>query len=118
MMMARLKAPRRGLLVLAIMLLPCCHNSSSRGIMDEKLFVQVYCDVVAHADLVAEGRRAAFVDSVLNSHQVRREAFRRTVAYYAGDVERWEKVFEAIVAELERREQAAAAADSVRSRGR
>jgi hypothetical protein len=84
--------------------------------MDEKLFVQVYCDVVAYADLVEEGQRAAFVDSVLNAHGVQREDFQRMVAFYAGNVERWEKVFAAIVAELERREKAAAVArDSVRS---
>ncbi|MDZ7319243.1 MAG: DUF4296 domain-containing protein [candidate division KSB1 bacterium] len=104
------------LLILAMMLGMRCHASSTRKVMDEKLFVQVYCDVVAHADLLAEGRRAAFVDSVLNSHRVTRDDFQRTVAFYAGNVERWEKVFEAIVAELERREKAAdVAADSVQA---
>lgn len=99
-----------------IMLLLCCDGSSRQRVMDEKLFVQVYCDVVAHADLVEEGQRAAFVDSVLSSHGVQREDFQRMVAFYAGDVERWEKVFAAIVAELERREKAAAVArDSVRA---
>lgn len=99
-----------------IMLLLCCDGSSHRKVMDEKLFVQVYCDVVVHADLVEEEQRAAFVDSVLSSYGVQREDFQRMVAYYAGDVERWEKVFAAIVAELERREKAAAVArDSLRS---
>lgn len=73
--------------------------------LNEKLFVQVYCDVVVYADVVAPSNRDAFVDSVLNHYGVSREQFSKTVTFYSKDEKRWERVFTKIIAELEQREQ-------------
>ena len=77
--------------------------------LDEKVFVQVYCDVVVYADLLDAKRKEAFVDSVLNNYNTNREQFQYTVSYYSKDETKWEKVFTDIVAELEKREKAMSA---------
>ncbi len=81
-----------------------CSKRSDLKQLDEKLFVQVYCDVMIYADLVDSKQREAFVDSVLNSYKISREQFQYTVNIYSKDEKKWEKVFTDIVAELERRE--------------
>jgi hypothetical protein len=81
-----------------------CSKRSDLKQLDEKLFVQVYCDVMIYADLVDSKQREAFVDSVLNSYKISREQFQYTVNIYSKDEKKWEKVFADIVEELERRE--------------
>jgi hypothetical protein len=81
-----------------------CSKRSDLKQLNEKLFVQVYCDVMIYADLVDSKQREAFVDSVLNSYKISREQFQYTVNIYSKDEKKWEKVFADIVEELERRE--------------
>ena len=86
-----------------------CNKRSDLKPLDEKVFVQVYCDVVVYADLLDAKRKEAFVDSVLNNYNTNREQFQYTVSYYSKDETKWEKVFTDIVAELEKREKAMSA---------
>lgn len=81
-----------------------CRNASRTCEIEENLFVQVYCDVITYADLVDSKKREAFVDSVLNAHNVSREQFQHTIKIYSSDEKRWEKIFAKIVTELEKRE--------------
>jgi len=81
-----------------------CSRRSEYKELDEDEFVQVYCDAVIYADLVESRLRKAFVDSVLESYQIKPEDFQYTISSYSKNVEKWESVFEKIVAELERRE--------------
>ena len=81
-----------------------CNKRSDLKPLDEKVFVQIYCDVVIYADLLDAKRKEAFVDSVLNSYNTSREQFQYTVNFYSKDEKKWEKVFTDIVAELEKRE--------------
>lgn len=99
------------LAVLLIVLFSCvglffnaCSERTNNKILDEDLFVKLYCDAVTYADLIDEDQRTAFVDSVLASEQASREDFQRTVAFYSKDSKRWQEVFAKIVAELEQRE--------------
>ncbi|UCE07190.1 MAG: DUF4296 domain-containing protein [bacterium] len=82
----------------------CCEKKSEYKELNEKVFVQVYCDVVTYSDVVNSKQREAFVDSVLNSYKISREEFQYTVDAYSKDERKWEKIFTKIVAELERRE--------------
>lgn len=82
----------------------CCGKMSERQQLDEKVFVQAYCDVVTYADLLDTKRRDAFVDSVLAHYQITREQFQSTTNAYSRDEKKWEKIMIKIVAELERRE--------------
>lgn len=81
----------------------CTKRSDSKQ-LDEKVFVQVYCDVVIYEDLVDPKRREALVDSVLNNYKSSREQFQYTMNAYSKDEKKWEEVFTKIVAELESRE--------------
>lgn len=81
-----------------------CGKQSKFKEVNEKVFVQVYCDVITYADIVEPKQREAFVDSVLNSYQINREEFRYTIDAYSRDEKKWEKIFTQIVEELERRE--------------
>lgn len=92
-----------GLVTLLLFNLQCRIHSNSKR-LDEKLFVQVYCDVVVKADLINPDQRGAFVDSVLSYYRISHEQFQQTVKFYSSDEEKWEKIFARIVAELERRE--------------
>lgn len=90
--------------LLSLLNFQCFKQSTSKQI-DEKVFVQIYCDVVVSADLVDAKLREALVDSILNSYHTSREQFQNTVNAYSRDENKWEKVFTKVVAELERREQ-------------
>jgi len=91
-------------LIILLLLNYRCDKQSKSKELDEKVFVQVYCDVVTYADVVDSKQREAYVDSVLNSYQISREQFQSTVDAYSRDEKKWEKVFTKIVEELERRE--------------
>ncbi|MDZ7377548.1 MAG: hypothetical protein ONB13_13130, partial [candidate division KSB1 bacterium] len=52
-----------------------CKRQPNVKPLNEKLFVQVYCDVVVYADIIEPTHRDAFVDSVLNHYGVSREQF-------------------------------------------
>ncbi len=112
--MHKIILPKRKVLIPAI-LLPIiflvifnfnCDRRSAPKQLNEKAFVQIYCDVVIYADLVDTKHREALVDSVFNSYHISREQFQNTVNAYSRDEKKWEKVFSKIVAELERREKA------------
>lgn len=92
------------LLLLASIFKYSCTRKSGQQQIEQKVFVQLYCDVVAYADLIDSKQREAFVDSVLKSHDISREQFQHTVNVYSRDVKKWEKIFTKIVEELERRE--------------
>ena len=83
-----------------------CRKSTEPQPIEEKKFVQIYCDAVMYADLIDSKLRQAFVDSVLNSHQVTRDEFQHSIASYSRDKKTWKKIFEKIVAALEEREKA------------
>ncbi len=98
--------PASCLIIFAVFISLNCKRPQNVKPLNEKLFVQIYCDVVVYADLVEFQRRDAFVDSVLSNYGVSREQLLKTVIYYSKDEKRWEKVFAKIIAELEQREQA------------
>lgn len=107
------------LIILSILIPLHCNRQPNVKPLNEKLFVQLYCDVVIYADLVEAQRRDAFVDSVLSSYGVSREQLLKTVTYYSKDDKRWEKIFAKIIAELEQREQALkASTDSSKAKTR
>jgi hypothetical protein len=81
-----------------------CGKRSDSKQLDEKVFVQAYCDIVIYADLVDSKRKEALVDSVLNSYKISQEQFQYTMNAYSNDEKKWEELFTKIVAELERRE--------------
>ncbi|MFZ5515248.1 MAG: DUF4296 domain-containing protein [Candidatus Zhuqueibacterota bacterium] len=91
------------LLMGSLFLLSCRHGNDIQPI-DEKQFVQIYCDVVVYADLIDVQLRQAFVDSVLQSHQVTREKFQQSIDDYSRDKRKWKQIFQSIVSELEARE--------------
>lgn len=95
------------LVQIVIMVLSHCNgdNPSSKKELDEKVFVQVYCDVLTYSDLIESTLKEAFVDSVLRSYNISREDFQRTVESYSKDESQWEKIISQIVEELERREE-------------
>jgi len=100
-------------IILIILNLRCNRQTETRE-LDQETFVRVYCDVVTYGELVQPDRKAALVDSILNSYHISREQFQQTVASYSQDEEKWEKIFVKIVEELEAREkQLTAEADSV-----
>lgn len=104
-------------LVLAICIIGYgrCEKNSRPKPIDENKFVQIYCDAVMYADLIDSKLRKAFVDSVLEHHNVTREKFQQSIEAYSKDKKRWKQIFEKIVAELEKKEKALAAqADSTR----
>ncbi|MCU0645926.1 MAG: DUF4296 domain-containing protein [bacterium] len=93
------------LLTLALFLISySCENKATKRILPENQFVQVYCDVVAYADIINDESRIAFMDSVLKNQNINREDLQRSVAYYSKDSKKWEKIFSKIVEELEKRE--------------
>ncbi len=92
-------------IIFSILISLQCQHQPKVKLLNEKLFVQVYCDVVVYADLIEAKHRGAFVDSVLNHYGVTQDQLLKTVAFYSKDETRWEKVFTKIIAELERREQ-------------
>jgi hypothetical protein len=103
------------LLIMALWTNQCTKKNAEYKEIEEKTFVQVYSDVTAFADLVDPKLREAFVDSVLQHHQVRREDFQYTISVYSKDEKKWEEIFKKIVAELERREkELGAKSDSVK----
>jgi len=81
-----------------------CRQGNEHLPIDEKKFVQIYCDVAAYSDLIDVELRQAFVDSVLHSHQVTREKFQLSIDAYSRDKKQWKQIFQGIVAELESRE--------------
>jgi len=91
------------IIILLLFNLQCKKRSDSKQ-LNEKLFVQIYCDVVIYADLVDAKRREALVDSVLKSYQMSREEFQGAVAVYSRNEKKWEKIFTKMVEELARRE--------------
>jgi len=80
-----------------------CSKQTGPQKIDEKKFVQIYCDVVSYSDLIDSKLRGAFVDSVFENYKVTKKDFHYTVNSYTEDKNQWKKVFEKIVAELERR---------------
>jgi len=91
------------LIILLLLNYQCDKRTHSKE-LSEKVFVQVYCDVVTYADVVNSKQREAFVDSVLNRYNTSREQFQYAVDSFSKDERKWEKVFTKIVEELERRE--------------
>jgi len=93
-----------------------CNKKAEPEQLDEKVFVQVYCDVVTYADLIDSRLKDAYVDSVLKHYQITREQFQATVDAYSRDEKKWEKIMTKIVEELERREkETTAEIDSVKT---
>lgn len=86
-----------------------CDKQEKTKELDEKTFVQVYCDVITYSDLVDSKLRQAFVDSILNSYDISRQEFQQTVESYSRNEKKWEKIFTKIVEELEKREKEIAA---------
>lgn len=80
-----------------------CSKQTGPQKIDEKKFVRIYCDVVSYSDLIDSKLRQALVDSVFENYKVTKEDFHHTVNSYTGEKNKWKKVFEKIVAELERR---------------
>lgn len=81
-----------------------CEQKTEPKPIEEQKFVQIYCDAVMYADLIDSRFRQAFVDSVLQSHGVTRDKFQQSVNAYSQDKKTWKKIFEKIVAELEKKE--------------
>ena len=91
------------LIFFLIIFLFCTNKPEQQKTINEKTFVQIYCDVITQADYLKEKQKQAFVDSVLNQHHVTRQAFENTIERYKKNPKKWKSVFEKIVAELENR---------------
>ena len=81
----------------------CTNKSEQRQTINEKTFVQIYCDVIAQDEYLKDEQKQAFIDSVLNEHLVKRETFEHTIETYHENPKKWKSVFEKVVAELESR---------------
>lgn len=94
----------RIIILLIILLSLCCaEKPEQRKTLDEKTFVQVYCDVVSKVDFFRQEQREAFVDSVLTNYHTSRETFENTIQKYSKNPKKWQNIFKKINAELERR---------------
>lgn len=91
--------------ILSLVLFSCQKEETIEKIEQDK-FVQIYCDVVAYTNMIEPDLRGTFVDSILQYYEVTPEQFQHTVNIYSSDTKKWKKVFEKIVAELERRQEA------------
>ena len=80
-----------------------CEKAGQPHRVSDKTFVQIYCDVVTQADFVDVKLRNAFIDSVINSYHVTYEDYIYTKNSFTDDPEKWKKIFEEIVKELEKR---------------
>ncbi len=87
-------------------MLNCSASPEKKKTIDSDTFVQLYCDVVARYDILARDKRKAFVDSTFQHYDVSRDVFENTVERYSTDPESWEKIFDKIVTELEKRAEA------------
>ncbi|MDZ7261554.1 MAG: DUF4296 domain-containing protein [candidate division KSB1 bacterium] len=87
-----------------ILIITFCHKNQSSRIIDEELFVKIYCDVAIHHEASLPGTQKTFIDSLFLQYQVTEGNFRATVEHYKRHPERWERGFKKIVAELEVRE--------------
>jgi len=104
-------------IILLLLLNYQCDKRAKSKQLNEKEFVQVYCDVVTYKDVVDSRLREAFVDSVLSSYKISRDEFQYTVEAYSKNDKKWERVFTKIVEELERREnEMRAESDSIKIR--
>lgn len=88
-----------------IFLLFYCERKSGHPaeVLDKKIFVQIYCDVVLTDDQLPPDQKKAIVDSIFAFHHVTPEAFENTVQRYNKNPNEWKKVFDSIVEELEKR---------------
>ena len=92
------------ILLLTFLFISCAdEKTEQRETLEEKRFVQVYCDVVLKADFLKDEQKEAFVDSVLTYYSTSREIFENTVNKYSENPKKWKRLFEKIGAELEKR---------------
>jgi len=92
------------ILLLTLLFISCAEEKTEQRItLDEKRFVQVYCDVVSKTDFLKDEQKEAFVESVLTYYSTSREIFENTVKKYSEKPEKWKRLFEKIGAELEKR---------------
>lgn len=94
---------RKSLLLIFILLAMCKAEPEAPPILEQAIFVQVYCDVVVQGDRLPPHQRSAFADSILANNSMTREMFEQTVQYYSQDPERWQLVFKEISKELDSR---------------
>jgi len=82
----------------------CCTRSEDKPTpVEEKTFINLYCDVISRIDLIPFDSRSSVIDSLFTHYSVTEESFKATIDYYNQDPERWHDVLENIVAELENR---------------
>ncbi|MBD3287429.1 DUF4296 domain-containing protein [candidate division KSB1 bacterium] len=93
-------------IILMITFTNCSDSPEKKETIDRETFIQLYSDVVERYDILAMSKRDAFVDSVFQHYNVSRDAFENTVEKYNKDPERWQKVFDQIIIELENRARA------------
>lgn len=86
---------------LIFLLFTCAKSGTEFHIIDESIFVEIYCDVVEETDLTKPLKHETLVDSVLNHYEVSRQAFQKTVDYYSENPERWQSFFDQVVRRLE-----------------
>lgn len=93
------------LFILSLVLsLVCCSNSPTETKpLEDNEFIEIYCDVVTKFDITNRRLQQAFVDSIFTHHNVSSAEFEKTVNYYKQNPDRWQKIFDKIVAELEAR---------------
>lgn len=91
------------LVIVLISIFGSCNKQTKPQKISEKKFVQIYCDVASFSDIIESKSRKAFVDSVFEYYQVTPENYNYTKNSFSNDPEKWRKIFEKIVEELEKR---------------
>ncbi|MBN1154353.1 DUF4296 domain-containing protein [candidate division KSB1 bacterium] len=94
---------KRFYFLVMLLLLTCARSEDKPDIMDEEMFVDLYCDVVSRIDLIPFNTRSSFVDSIFSHYRVTEESFMATITYYNEDPEKWQEILDHILAELDNR---------------
>ncbi len=90
------------MLAVFVISFPSCQKNNHKKI-DDDTFVKIYCDIMTTSDLVDAGKKQALRDSILKNYNVTFEDYQIKLASMKNDTEKWYKIYEKIVKELESR---------------
>lgn len=96
-----------GILIAATCLVACTKRTSPSEALDEERFATVYIALMDSAQLI----QSSAVDSaahpialrILEREGITLDEFRRTIAYYNADTQRWKAFYQRVIKKLEER---------------
>jgi len=81
----------------------CADKETSHKEINKEIFIQVYCDIISSHEILPPSVKKTFSDSIFAHYQITEESFAQTIEAYQQQPEKWKKIFEEIIAELEKR---------------